>query len=406
MKRASLATLVLGAVLVADTATVTAKKSLDRWNWSNNIEFTAKLVEKPTTVEGIQTAVKSAKGQVKVVGTAHSFSDIADTDGTHITLENFTDIKVDTESRQDLRTVTFGAGITYTQLINALKAEKMALYNLPSLPHINVVGSVVTGTHGSGIDKGSMGSYVTAIAFVDVNGNMKRLTRRENGLEFKRYLHSFGVLGIIYEMTMDITQEYGVTKCIYQDVPWDSFLHKKKEFKELNDNNNFLSYFTDWQEESMNSIWLGSEISRGNGDYSKEFEKADYLQSCPETLYGGKLVKSTHPIPGLSSEACVESGFGMWNDKIYHFLPDKPPSADGAEIQSEFFVKYADMPDAVADLYSQAHKFRDFVQITEIRGVARDSIPLSPAKGQTMFGIHFTWKHDFDNVYFAVKEVQ
>ena len=42
----------------------------------------------------------------------------------------------------------------------------------------------------------------------------------------------------------------------------------------------------------------------------------------------------------------------MWNDKIYHFLPDMPPSSDGDEIQSEFFVKYEDMPEAVADLYS------------------------------------------------------
>ena len=55
---------------------------------------------------------------------------------------------------------------------------------------------------------------------------------------------------------------------------------------------------------------------------------------------------------GRSSDPCVESGFGMWNDKIYHFLPDMPPSSDGDEIQSEFFVKYEDMPEAVADLYS------------------------------------------------------
>ena len=89
----------------------------------------------------------------------------------------------------------------------------------------------------------------------------------------------------------------------------------------------------------------------------------------------------THPVPERSSDPCVESGFGMWNEKIYHFLPDKPPSSDGDEIQSEFFVKFEDMPDAVTDLFSHAHKFRDFVQITEIRSVYRDNIPLSPAKG-------------------------
>ena len=96
----------------------------------------------------------------------------------------------------------------------------------------------------------------------------------------------------------------------------------------------------------------------------------------------------------------------MWNEKIYHFLPDKPPSSDGDEIQSEFFVKFDDMPTAVADLYSHGDKFRDYVQITELRAVKKDNIPLSPAKAQDVFGIHFTWKHDMDNVYFAAKEVQ
>lgn len=117
-------------------------------------------------------------------------------------------------------------------------------------------------------------------------------------------------------------------------------------------------------------------------------------------------MQKTHPVPSRSSDPNVESGFGMWHEKIYHFLPDKPPSSDGDEIQSEFFVKYADMPNVVSDLYSHAEKFRDFVQITEIRSVYRDNIPLSPAKGQNVFGIHFTWKHDFENVYFASKEVQ
>ena len=57
--------------------------------------------------------------------------------------------------------VTFGAGVTYTDLIEALKAEHMAIANLPSLPHINVVGSIMTGTHGSGIHNTAMSSLVT-----------------------------------------------------------------------------------------------------------------------------------------------------------------------------------------------------------------------------------------------------
>lgn len=91
-------------------------------------------------------------------------------------------------------------------------------------------------------------------------------------------------------------------------------------------------------------------------------------------------MRKTHPVPGYSDEACVESGFGMWNKKIYHFEPDRPPSSDGDEIQSEFFVKYEDLSAAVAEVYKHAEEFRHLVQITEIRGVAADDLPLSPAK--------------------------
>ena len=61
MRKASLATLVLGAVLTADQV-VNANKSLDRWNWSNNIQFTAKKLIEPSSVEELQSTVKDARG--------------------------------------------------------------------------------------------------------------------------------------------------------------------------------------------------------------------------------------------------------------------------------------------------------------------------------------------------------
>ena len=111
---------------------------------------------------------------MKVAGTRHSFNDIADTPGIQISLEAFTDITVDEEGAP---LVTFGAGVTFTTLIEALRAEQFALPNLPSLPHLNVVGAVVTGTHGGGIAKQAVASYVTAMRLVDPNGEIKVITR-------------------------------------------------------------------------------------------------------------------------------------------------------------------------------------------------------------------------------------
>ena len=152
---------------------------------------------------------------MRVTGTRHSFSEIADTDGTQLNLEYLRKIEVDKEAQ----TVTFGAGVTYTMLLEALVKEQMAIENLPSLPHINVVGSVVTGTHGGGIGNQALANYVTQMRMIDPNGEVKVVN--EDTPDFKRYIHSFGLMGVIVEMTMKIEPEYAVIKCIYEDLSWD-----------------------------------------------------------------------------------------------------------------------------------------------------------------------------------------
>ena len=72
----------------------------------------------------------------------------------------------------------------------------MALENVPSTPHINVVGSIVTGTHGGGIQKQTMANYVTQMKIVDPNGEIKVINKDTQ--DFKLYLHSFGLTGVIF----------------------------------------------------------------------------------------------------------------------------------------------------------------------------------------------------------------
>ena len=109
--------------------------------------------------------------------------------------------------------------------------EGRALANLPSLPHLNVVGSVVTGTHGGGINNSAMATHVVKVAYVDEEGIQKELGWHHP--DFYPFLHTFGTLGIIYEMTMRTEPEYGIKKCIYKDMPWD-FLKDRNTFDIVN----------------------------------------------------------------------------------------------------------------------------------------------------------------------------
>lgn len=113
-----------------------------------------------------------------------------------------------------------------------------------------------------------MATYVSEISFVGPDGVTKRLNKRQHRDEMYRYLHSFGALGIIYEMKMEIVPEFGVSKCIYKDVEWDYILKDKASYDKLNSDHTFVSYFTDWKEQKMTSIWLGSQYTALDGDYS------------------------------------------------------------------------------------------------------------------------------------------
>ena len=110
----------------------------------------------------------------------------------------------------------------------------------------------------------------------------------------------------------------------------------------------YISFFTDWKRPRMTSVWLGQ---RASVDYYKE--NKDKKPPCKD-FHGAKLVDRIHPVPhgGNSPDACVTTGVGMWSDKIYHFLPDKPPSSGGDELQTEFFVPYADLPEVVGKIYA------------------------------------------------------
>ena len=109
----------------------------------------------------------------------------------------------------------------------------------------------------------------------------------------------------------------------------------------------YISFFTDWKRPRMTSAWLGQRVSV---EYYQENKDTN---PCKE-FHGAKLVDRIHPVPhsGNEPEACVTTGVGMWNDKIYHFLPHKKPSSGGDELQSEFFVSYDDFPEVVGKIYA------------------------------------------------------
>src|SRR5438874_2358925 len=96
-------------------------------NWAGNVEFGAGRWHRPGTVEEVCGIVGGAE-KVRAVGTRHSFSLVADTEGELISLKRMTGMGVDREKME----VTVEAGVRYGELGRFLQERGLALGNLAS----------------------------------------------------------------------------------------------------------------------------------------------------------------------------------------------------------------------------------------------------------------------------------
>ena len=147
----------------------------------------------------------------------------------------------------------------------------------------------------------------------------------------------------------------------------------------------------------MTSVWVGKTF--GVNNQAPPFEAE---------FFGANHIATTriHPVPGIDPECCVETGEGLWKDKIYHFKPDLPPSSGGDEIQTEYFVPSKHCCAALRALWDRRNVFSHLVQVTELRMVAADDLPMRPCRGQECVGIHFTWRREFEDVLRVLPEIE
>src|SRR6478752_8399372 len=93
----------------SDTRTGPCEAGAVAVNWSGNVHFSAADQASPSTVEELQEVVTSS-ARVRALGTAHSFSTVADTTGTLISTGA---LKPPIEVLPDERVAVVPAGATY-----------------------------------------------------------------------------------------------------------------------------------------------------------------------------------------------------------------------------------------------------------------------------------------------------
>lgn len=145
-------------------------------NWAGNRAYVAAQLHEPATMEQLQEIARNSRS-VRVLGSRHSFNDIADTTGDLISLRRMPRVF---ELDSAAQTVKVDGGVRYGELCAPLDAAGFALHNLASLPHISVAGACATATHGSGDRNGNLATAVSALEVVTAAGEIATFARGSN----------------------------------------------------------------------------------------------------------------------------------------------------------------------------------------------------------------------------------
>lgn len=362
-------------------------------NWSGTLTFSAP-VRSPRSLPELQALVAGSP-RVHALGGRHSFTPVADTTGTLVSLAEMsaaTDpAAVEIDSAR--RLVRVPAGVRYGSLARQLQRSGFALHNMGSLPHISVVGAVSTGTHGSGEGNGNQATAVRAIELVTASGDLRTLDRETLGERFDGAVIALGCLGVITAVTLEIQPTYSVRQDVYTDLEFDAFAANADAIFGAGYS---VSLFTDLSSRSFQQVWV-----------KRRLEPAVEVD-VPENFFGARRAHSdVHPIPGMSPEpTTAQCGVpGPWSERLAHFTPEFQPGF-GEELQSEHFVARPDVVAAMEVFFGLAGAIGPLTRVAELRTTAADRFWLSPQFGQDTAGLSFTWSTDEPAVRAALVEIE
>lgn len=145
---------------------------------------------------------------MKTVGTGHSFTSIAATDGVLVRPHLLTGIR---RIDRAAMTVTVESGTPLKRLNVALAREGLSLTNMGDIMEQTVAGATSTGTHGTGRDSASIAAQIRELELVTAEGQLLVCSEKENPEVFAAARIGLGALGVVTAITFAVEPVFLLT---------------------------------------------------------------------------------------------------------------------------------------------------------------------------------------------------
>lgn len=158
--------------------------------------------------------------RLKVVGAAHSWSDVALPGHLAMSLDRLAGpVEIDRATGE----VTVWAGTRLRDLNTLLREHGLAMPVLGSIAEQSVAGAISTGTHGSAPRLGNLASLVSRLRMVLPDGSIAEVSGKQQPELFQAARVGLGALGVITQVTFRCVPAFDLEEESYP-MPFDEAL--------------------------------------------------------------------------------------------------------------------------------------------------------------------------------------
>ncbi|MBX3480810.1 MAG: FAD-binding protein [Caulobacter sp.] len=330
----------------------------------------------------LAAGLKAAPAPVRAVGAGHSFTALAATNGTLVSLDAMAGV-----TGWDGNVATVRAGTRLGALGPALAEKGRAMANLPDINKQSLAGAISTGTHGTGKSLPAIHANLAGLTLVTADGRTVECDASHRPDLFNAARVSLGALGIITQARLNTSPNRRLRRRVWIE-PFEEAVAKAED--RWNSHRNFEFY-------AIPFTGLAANITHDETDDPPEAAPPSQDDAFLEAL---KMLRNTFGwsnglrkgaagmlLGGTKPETAVDEGWKLlsterpvrFNEMEYHLPPE---------------TQLAALKEVVAVIEKERS---DVFFPIEVRRIAGDDAWLSPFQGgpRGSVAVHAWYKDDY-----------
>ena len=184
-------------------------------NWSGSVAAPV-AVTRPRSEDELASLVRTA-ANVRATGAGHSFMPLCESDELILNLEN---LPGEISVAADRQTARIPAGWSIKRLTAALWDEGLALANQGDVNPQSLAGAIATGTHGTGVELGSLATMARGFRLIGADGEARWCDAGTEPDLYQAQRLSLGMFGLATEIEAAVVPAFHLSERI-EKRRWD-----------------------------------------------------------------------------------------------------------------------------------------------------------------------------------------